>query len=66
VQLLAVSSPLIGGDSSVGVMNELYALYEIICLVFPELLTDRYEQDNPLMERLAQKMRSIQAMEKPK
>lgn len=49
-----------------GVMSELYALYEIICLVFPELLTDRYEQDNPLMERLAQKMRSIQQMEKPK
>lgn len=49
-----------------GVMSELYALYEIICLVFPELLTDRYEQDNPLMEKLAQKMRTIQQMERPK
>lgn len=49
-----------------GVMGELYDLYEIVCEVFPELLTDRYEQDNPLMERLAQKMRAIQQMERPK
>ena len=49
-----------------GVMSMLYRLFEIICQIYPELLTDRYEQENPLMEQLAQTMRSIQQMEKPK
>lgn len=48
------------GNAIMGVINEIRTFIELSKQLFPELLVDRYEQENEFMEKYAQSLRIME------